>query len=668
MENRGRLVPLLAAGAMCAMLGCAEPSPEQQTENLDWDPLSLGMGNPPNFAQLGNGSVMTVVSRDYGRGSKAGALVELFYPHYAADNLWDSYVGVRVGDGDHHWAHEISLLEQRVRSDTGLVQSDFAGPGYQLRIEDVLRPGHDAHLRRVTITNVSPRTLPSVDLSFYAFYTVGDLPGGDEIWLADDGRTLLQQDDGTTIATGADLPPTATHCGHANRSWGKERDARKAVEQGKMSGCVHADTAVSGVNVALGHELGDIAPGGVRQVTYAIGLGADEASAREELDGALEAGFEGGAEEDAARWADVLGRAKIPASLPNDARAVYRRAVITMHQHRVDNGGFIAAGTLTSPVYRFVWPRDGAKTATDMLALGFTEEAADFFAFLETLQLDDGSFAVNYFPDGSRPLWDFGTHGNEHDQPGMLPWGVEKVWRVSGDRDWLEARWDGVQRAADHLVDMHDPRTGLLSRSRDLWELETGGSWTYANASAVAGLEASARIATELGHTADATRWQGQADGLRAAMHERLITDAGYWGRGYKKGRLDERLEVANLALGAGGFEIVDDTSAPMARLGDEVWARLGTPGGGVRRYEGDKYYGGQPWPVAAVWLGLHRVARGQRGEAEALFDVMTQQAYATGALTLGEQFDETRQRWLSATALVWSEAAYIRLALALYE
>ncbi|MDF2696283.1 MAG: glycoside hydrolase 15-related, partial [Labilithrix sp.] len=80
-----------------------------------------------------------------------------------------------------------------------------------------------------------------------------------------------------------------------------------------------------------------------------------------------------------------------------------------------------------------------------------------------------------------------------------------------------------------------------------------------------------------------------------------------------------------------------------------------------------DRYYGGQPWPVASAWLSIHRLARGDRAGAEALFQVMTAEAHATDTLMLGEQFDETKKAWLSAMPLVWSEAAYIRTARALY-
>jgi GH15 family glucan-1,4-alpha-glucosidase len=39
----------------------------------------------------------------------------------------------------------------------------------------------------------------------------------------------------------------------------------------------------------------------------------------------------------------------------------------------------------------------------------------------------------------------------------------------------------------------------------------------------------------------------------------------------------------------------------------------------------------------------------------------------ATESRMLGEQFDESKKEWVSAMPLVWSEAAYVRTALALY-
>lgn len=76
------------AMALAACTGAGDSDAvESSQDEVRWEPISAFLGNPPNFAQLGNGSAMSVVSRAEGRGSKAGALVELFYPQYAKDNL-----------------------------------------------------------------------------------------------------------------------------------------------------------------------------------------------------------------------------------------------------------------------------------------------------------------------------------------------------------------------------------------------------------------------------------------------------------------------------------------------------------------------------------------------------------------------------------------------------
>jgi GH15 family glucan-1,4-alpha-glucosidase len=667
---RSRVAFLLAS--VVALAACTGSSSDDGTgsseDEVRWEPISALLGNPPNFAQLGNGSAMSVVSRAEGRGSKAGALVELYYPQYAKDNLWDSYVGLRSKGQKLRWAHQLDLKAQRVVDDTGLVQSDFAASGLTMRIEDVMRPGNDAHVRHVVVTNTSSAALEDAEVAFYAFYTLKDLPTGDRIRFDAASGALVQVDDDVAVATVGDRPPVAQHCGNALAPLGSQKDARGAAEQGKLSGCpTPIDAGLSGVNGVLVHALGTIAPGETKDISYAIGLGRDESHALDEAEKALAGGFDARAAEDRAHWKNELARAEQPAALPATSLPVYRRALVTMLQHRVDNGAFIAAPTLTSPVYRFVWPRDGSKTAIDLLEAGYQPEAKAFFEFLEKLLLPDGSFAVNYFADGSKPFFDFGASGNENDQPGMLPWGVDKVYAASRDRPWLAARWPAVRRVAEHMLDMSATSNGLVKPSRDLWELETGSSWTYANGSAVAGLQAAARIAREVGMSADGARYDARAASISAMMDAKLVTTDGYWARGLKGTTIDTRLEIGNLALGAGGFALYPDTDPRLVKVGDLVRERLLTPSGGVKRYEGDRYYGGQPWPVAAAWLAMHELARGERPIAEAEFASMTRQALATDSRMLGEQFDESKNEWVSAMPLVWSEAAYVRTALALY-
>ena len=663
-----RTVPLLF-GACVAAFACggdpAEDDGQATDDRLSFEPVSALLGNPPNFAQASNGNAMTVVARSEGRGAKAGALVELFYPKYATDNLWDSYIGVRAKGVKLAWAHDLQLANQRVVAATGLIESTFQRTGLEVTIQDVMRPEHDAHVRHVVVKNTSTHALEDFDVAFYAFYTLNNFPAGDLIWLDGPSQALVQMDGAISVATLGSTAPVATHCGNVLWPFGKQKDARSAAEANKLAPCTGLAAGVNGVNGVLVNRIGHLDAGATGSATFAIGMGSDPATAIAEAQAAIATGFEAVQAEDHDRWSTLLGRARVPAGLPVAAKAVYDRALITTVQHRVNNGAFIAAPTLTSPVYRFVWPRDGSKTAVDLLEAGLDQEAKDFFAFLETLLLDDGSFAVNYYSDGSKPFFDFGKDGNENDQPGMLPWGVDRVFAATHDSAWLADRWPAVRRVAEHLLTITPG--GRIAPSRDLWELETGSSWTYAAGSAVAGLEAAGRIATQAGAPEDAARYAARAADIRTFLETKMVTAQGYWGRGLKGNKVDDRVEIANLALASGGFKIYPDTDPKLVKLADLVQSQLLTRGNGVKRYDGDAYYGGHPWPVAAEWLAMHRLATGHRDVAEGLFATMTEQAKATDSLMLGEQYDEENKVWVSSMPLVWSEAAYVHAALTLY-
>lgn len=654
--------------ALVFLTGCGELLPEDampvwESSGESREIVSRFTGDSPNFAQMGNGNLLSVVSRDFGRGAKAGALVELYYPLYAQDHLWDSYVGVTEA-GEHQWAHDLRLVEQALVPDTGRAVSIFASARYRLTISDWVRPHHNAHIRQVTLTNTSGRPLAAPALTFYSFFTLNHLPGRDRLHFDSSVNGLVQEGRGAAVAVLADRSVDEWQCGYANVPFTKRQDARKAAEKGVLPGQSEAGPFPSGVNGALRHHLGNLAPGQSAQATYVIGVGDQAQAAVSQAQAALKLGGNALQMEEAGYWREWLGRARIPA-LPEAAQAVYRRALVTLKQHTVDNGAIIAAPTNLNPPYRLVWPRDGSLIALTLLEAGYAEEARQFFPFLESVQKRDGGFAINFFPDGSRALWDFGTSGNEHDQVGLYAWGVQEVYRATGDRAWLNARWPYVRRAAEFLLRVQR-EDGLLGTCRDLWELHHDGSWTFSNAAGWAGLGAAAQTARLMGDVASADRYEAGAVRLKKAVFEQLVAD-GQFVRGLRKKGLDTSLEIANLALGEAWLRFVPEADPRLVATGTAIQDRLSTGWGGVRRYEGDRYYGGQPWPVATGWLALHRAGMGDRSGAVRLFDVLTRYAHETPSLMLGEQYDEEQGRWVSAFPLAWSEATYVRTALQLF-
>lgn len=661
---------LCATFASLAAVGCGWGGPHAaaargpEVLEAKREIISRVAGDSPNFAQLSNGSMMTVVSRNYGRGAKAGALVELFYPNYSTDHLWDAYVGVEV-NGKRRWAHDMALVGQTIAPDSGRVISRFRGEGVELTLEDVMPPGTNVHVRRATLTNRSGAAIAKPALAFHGFFTLNTLPTGDVVRYDAASGAMLQRDGKIAVAVIGDQAPDAWQCGLANLPAGAKRDARHAAESGQWPKVSQAGPFPSGVTMGMRRALSDLAPGASTTATWAIALGDTEGQALDQAQQVLKGGWDQAVKREAAAWAAWLAQARMPANMPADAALTYRRALIVLKQLVADNGAVIAAPTNTSPPYRFVWLRDGALIAQALLEAGYPETAKSFFAFAERLQKPDGGWAVNYFPDASRPLWDFGTAGNEHDQPGFFAWGIHTVYQKTQDRAWLAGRWPAVKKAGEFLVGQQRP-DGLLTPCRDLWELDTDGSWTFTNGAGWAGLDAAAAIATRMGADADAARFAAAAAKLKTAIGEKLVVD-GYFARGLRPKGLDRTVEAANLALGSGGFGMLPDNDARMAETGRQVANRLTSGWGGISRYENDRYYDGQPWPVATSWLALHRLAMGDAAKARSLFDVMTHYAKQTDSYQLGEQYDERTKQWVSAFPLAWSEAAYVRTALAVF-
>ncbi|HEY9722985.1 MAG TPA: hypothetical protein V6D47_13315, partial [Oscillatoriaceae cyanobacterium] len=281
-----RLRPLLERTTLAALLalssalgGCAHGPLATGTRttggaSAQSEIISTITGDSPNFAQLANGSLMTVVSRNFGRGAKAGALVEFYYPHCSTDQLWDSYIGVASG-GTLRWAQNLRLVNQAIVPDTGRVTSDFEGPGYTLRLEDVVSPTSNVHLRHVTLTNEGTQPLKDVSLVDYGYFMLNSLPTGDRLQVDPKSHALVQTDTGVAVAVAADPAPTDARCGLANVPVGAAEDACCAAEHLDWKGPQAAGPSLTGVNGTLRNAVGDVAPGQSVSVTYALGAGPD---------------------------------------------------------------------------------------------------------------------------------------------------------------------------------------------------------------------------------------------------------------------------------------------------------------------------------------------------------------------------------------------------------
>lgn len=640
-----------------------QPVNGQEVQAFKREIVSGFLGDAPNFAQTSNGNFSAVVSRNFGRGAKAGALIEFMYPNYAKDNLWDAYNGIYYNK-KFQWFHDMKLVNQSIKEDSGIIVSEFITNDGKLNVKtyDVALRDNDTLTRHVEITNKSGETLNDLDLFFYEYLTVDYLGAKDELTYDPQNSYFVHtQNRNVTFTIGSDKKPYQWQAGGVGNIITSAFDANKDSEDGKLRNNLSAKGRIGfGVNGSLGNKITQLKPGERFGINYFISAGKTYDESIANYNKSKTRTWENIENQDFAFWKNWLSKARVP-NADERTMKVYRRALITMKQNTVNNGAVMAAPTLLTPVYSFTWPRDGAVTTSAYLEAGYTEEARKFIDFILAQQKPNGSWAVNYFTDGSRPLWDFGDRKNEHDQVGTINWIIYEYYQHTKDLNWLKTKWESVKRANDYLTSYIEDKN-LISPCRDLWELHTDKTWTFSNAAVYAGLNDGAKMAELVGDNTAKMKYQGYADRLKKSMIENLWDEnSQYYIRGInpKTNEKDTKVEAANLGLSY-PFNVLEYNDPKMLKTADKIYQTLRSPQNGIKRYTGDKYYDGNPWPATTDWLAIYYMKQGNRTRALQLHNAITNYAYQTDSLMLGEQFDEKRKLWVSAFPLTWSESKYV--------
>ncbi len=629
-------------------------------------PSTVLFGDCPNFSQVSSGRFLAVVSREFGRLSRTGALIGWDYPQMSDNRLRFSTVGVGSPTG-FGWLDELVFLGQHIVPDTGRIVSRFrsADSRLEVTVEDVAVRDLDVLARNVRVRNIGTSTVSRVTTTLVHHFALVKSGIGDRLVWDEASGTFLQSraDSSLAVASAASRRPEGIQAGEASDRIGVDQDPVEDARDGVLRGNRQAGSANSlGVGGALQHALGPVAPGETRETTYFLTVGASGAAARSAVQAARERGWTAIAAADEAFWRQHLARATMPIASERE-QAVYRRALIVLKQLQSESGAMLASSAQVSPAYKYVWIQDSTIDGFALLANGMVAEARGILDFFARVQKADGDWWVTYHADG-RPceLWEHGTEAMGGHLLTLLGAYVDRT----GDVGYGQNRWPMVRKACDWALERITER-GLLAENRDLWETFTDQSWSYTNLSWISGFREAARLAMQTGHASEAIRY-GQAAGvLENALRVRAVV-RGYLGKGVRLGSMVADPAIDASILGSVWPFRVLVPSEPLTRATlDQIEARLVQPGGGVRRWETDNWYGGQGWPELTDWLALATWMAGDRARADKLHTANTDRALTTGALQLGEVFDERTGRFTSAFPLGWPEAQYLLTSRALH-
>jgi isomaltose glucohydrolase len=336
--------------------------------------------------------------------------------------------------------------------------------------------------------------------------------------------------------------------------------------------------------------------------------------------------------------------------------------VIAAGQH--ESGAYVAAPCY--PAYAYAWLRDGAFCAYAMDLHRRRESALAFHRFVSSSvlahrDLFKTSAACN-LPIGDMPPARYMLDGRMED-------GADGPWpnfQLDGYGTWLwvlrdhERRGDKLgpdDRVAAEIVSGYLQRAATLP-CYDCWEEFGDRRHTSTLASVIAGLRAAAELLGDDGAS-------HAADSLIERLLERHVFDGSFI-----KFEGSSAVDGSLLWL-ALPFGVVDAHDALMVRTAARVSHELVGPTGGVRRYLGDRFYGGGEWILLTAWLAWYRTVTGRGKDAARLRAWIESSATPAGHLpeqrTEAAQYPEMVMPWVErwgpvATPLLWSHAMYLVL------
>ncbi len=232
----------------------------------------------------------------------------------------------------------------------------------------------------------------------------------------------------TSLAMGADCGFTRSSCGYVGTSDGYQDLCTDMKMTWQFGQALDGNIAVMGeIDVAANREF---------TIAIALGDGHHAAIAQHDAD-ASPRRTTSTRNAFSLQWTRSASPPKL-ASAATDGGKLMRIShnVILTHEDKTYSGAFIASASIPWGAskgdydlggYHLVWTRDMVQTATALLACGRTDTALRALVYLACTQRPDGSFAQNFWIDGT-PYWT-GIQLDEVAFPIMLAW---RLWKLDG--------------------------------------------------------------------------------------------------------------------------------------------------------------------------------------------------------------------------------------------
>jgi GH15 family glucan-1,4-alpha-glucosidase len=349
------------------------------------------------------------------------------------------------------------------------------------------------------------------------------------------------------------------------------------------------------------------------------------------------------------------------------AESLLRSSIDVILRGQAPSGAYVASPSF--PSYRFGWLRDGSYCALAMDAAGQGASARAFHGWVagvvdrqaETIEgivsrLNAGEPLEHIHMLPTRYTLDGDVEGEQAELWPNFQLDGYGTWLFAVDRHFgagLPAEFRGAADAVARYL-----AASWWMPCYDYWEEYGDRRHTSTLAAIAAGLAAASRM---LGNDEYGALSRRISDEMMAGADSET---------GFVKGPDDPRVDASLLSLST-PFDLVDARDPRMRATVERIRRDLSSPSGGIRRYVGDTFYGGNPWLMLTAWYGWHQLRSGDDEAARAAAAWVEHRASSVGLLAeqiLDEpQAPEFVASWTSkwgpvADPLLWSHAKYILL------
>jgi len=354
-----------------------------------------------------------------------------------------------------------------------------------------------------------------------------------------------------------------------------------------------------------------------------------------------------------------------------NAEEIYKRSILLFPLLiNEETGGILASVEIDESMtkcggYGYCWPRDSEWITKAFDLCNMKKESENFYKnFCKNTQLKNGMWEQRYYSDGKlAPAW-----GYQIDETAVIITGVWNKYEISKEEKFLKDNLKMCEKASDFLqkyVEDVLSNTNKVQPSYDIWE-EREGIHTYSLCAIYGAFDAMAKIYDAVFETFKNNRLKQDKILAEQEKFKRYFYDM----KGYilkylfddkkkifLRNNLDKKVDISLLGL-VTPFKVFEANDKRILNTIEQIDLKLRTYSGGYKRYEDDTYIGGNPWPIANMWLAKYYIDAKSKKKAKELMNFVINSASKHGFL--GEQVNNATMEPAWVVGLCWSHAMYV--------